>query len=100
MLHYSAVEKIVGGKLLGVDAWIEGDIIERVKITGDFFLHPEDSINDLEDACAGVSKGFAVGEVESKITTVIDSKQLNLVGFTAKSLEDVLRKALSGEPIG
>ncbi len=99
MLHYSAVEKIVGGKLLGVDAWVAGEAITRVKITGDFFLHPEDSIADLENACAGVRREFAAGEVESKLNSVIESKQLSLVGFTAKSLEEVLKKALSGEPL-
>lgn len=45
--------KVEGGKLIKVQLEIEDKKIKKVKITGDFFLHPEELIDDMEKAVAG-----------------------------------------------
>ncbi|MEM3014217.1 MAG: lipoate protein ligase C-terminal domain-containing protein [Candidatus Bathyarchaeia archaeon] len=45
--------KVEGGKLIKVQLEIENKKIKKVKITGDFFLHPEELIDDMEKAVAG-----------------------------------------------
>ncbi|MBS7657259.1 hypothetical protein KEJ33_04980 [Candidatus Bathyarchaeota archaeon] len=47
--------KVEGGKLIKVQLEIEDKKIKKVKITGDFFLHPEELIDDMEKAVAGAS---------------------------------------------
>ena len=42
--------KIPGGKLLAAELTVEGDRMVGVKITGDFFMHPETAIIELEKA--------------------------------------------------
>jgi lipoate---protein ligase len=50
--------KVPGGKLLRIDADIkggkEGDIIQSIRITGDFFMHPEDALERIEKALSRV----------------------------------------------
>jgi len=45
--------KVEGGKLVKVQLKSEGDKITEVKVTGDFFLHPEELIDELEKALEG-----------------------------------------------
>lgn len=45
--------KVEGGKLVKAQVTVDGDKISRVKITGDFFLHPEDFLEELEEALVG-----------------------------------------------
>ena len=47
--------KVPGGKLLKVTCETENKMIQSVKISGDFFLHPEESIVILEKNLAGAS---------------------------------------------
>ncbi len=42
-------KKVEGGKLLRVKVE-HGYILENVQITGDFFAHPEDSVEQIENA--------------------------------------------------
>ncbi len=45
--------KIEGGKLVKVLLSTKAGKIKKVKITGDFFMHPETFIEDLENALHG-----------------------------------------------
>jgi lipoate-protein ligase A len=45
--------KVKGGKLLKVQLSQTGFKISKVKITGDFFLHPEALIEELEETLLG-----------------------------------------------
>jgi hypothetical protein len=40
--------KVSGGKLIKVQLTAKENLIEKIKIMGDFFLHPEESIESLE----------------------------------------------------
>ena len=43
-------KKVEGGKLLRIEADISENKIKDISITGDFFLHPEEKIFEIEDA--------------------------------------------------
>lgn len=50
--------KAIGGKLLRVRMTVTEDSpprIQTLRITGDFFMHPEEAIEDLEQLLTGVS---------------------------------------------
>lgn len=46
--------KVPDGKLIRLRADIEGNKIRKISITGDFFLHPEDKIFELEKVLVDV----------------------------------------------
>jgi hypothetical protein len=46
--------KAPGGKLIRISADVRDEIINSVQITGDFFVHPETSIESLERELKGV----------------------------------------------
>ena len=45
--------KVPGGKLIRLSAELDGTTIKTIQISGDFFLHPEDAIFELETALVG-----------------------------------------------
>ncbi|HIE18098.1 TPA: lipoate--protein ligase family protein [Candidatus Bathyarchaeota archaeon] len=48
-----AVYKVKGGKLIKVQLTSEDKKIKSIKIMGDFFLHPEEVIDDIEQTLEG-----------------------------------------------
>jgi lipoate---protein ligase len=50
------IRKVPGGKLLRVSVESNEGIIESVRISGDFFAHPEDIIEALESKLKGAGR--------------------------------------------
>ncbi|MBS7658535.1 MAG: lipoate protein ligase C-terminal domain-containing protein [Candidatus Bathyarchaeia archaeon] len=84
--------KVPGGKLIKVFVSIKNGVIEEIKITGDFFLHPEESIEILEEKL----KGINVNE-ETKIRNVLNEffKSKTLIGATSEDFFLALKGALT-----
>ncbi len=79
--------------MLAVEAEISGSTISKVKITGDFFLHPEDAILKVEESLSGIPLDTSEEEMAS-----IAAKALvgaNLIGASANDIARILKRALS-----
>jgi lipoate-protein ligase A len=70
--------KVEGGKLVKAQVIIDGNIIRKVKITGDFFLHPEELIEELEEALVGSL--LDESNLAKLIRGVIEKKNAILLG--------------------
>ena len=85
--------KIPGGKLLACTVETENDRITVIKISGDFFMHPEDSIFSLERAILG-SK---ISDYPEKIRTYFQNNPVKLIGITQDDFINVIQLALDSE---
>ena len=72
------------------DVDYEGDRILAVKITGDFFIHPEDALERVEAALKGAAAGDVGGIISFELA---DAK---LYGVDAKSMANVVLEAIDG----
>ena len=59
--------KVKGGKLIRIRLLTKNKRIEKVEITGDFFLHPEETIDILEMALRGQMLDADLGKSISNI---------------------------------
>ena len=73
-----ATYKVEGGKLIKVQILERDDKIHKIKITGDFFLHPEDLIEDLEKTLTG--KPLKEREIAESIRNLIQEREATLLG--------------------
>jgi len=64
----------------------ESQIISSIKITGDFFLHPEETIEQLEQGLVGIK--LKKDELKNKIKSLL--KNSEFYGFDVDSLSDVI----------
>ena len=88
-----AAEKIHGGKLVRVKVNYD-DVIHDIKISGDFFLHPEDAIEDIERSLVGLRSNADESTIAGIISEVVDVKGIQMVGITPESVAKVVRKAM------
>lgn len=86
--------KIPNGKFIRVKAEFENNKkIKNVKITGDFFLYPEEKIESIENSLKG--KILKREEIERTIEKVINKNKIKLLGISEKDFVDVLMKLKS-----
>lgn len=83
----SASEKIPGGKLLRVSVDY-GERINSVRITGDFFMHPEEAIAGIERSLIGAKKE----EVPSKLREAASG--VTIIGATPEDIARVIQQAM------
>jgi lipoate-protein ligase A len=87
--------KVPGGKLIAAEAEAEGGQIVRVKITGDFFMHPEEAIEELEDSLTGVA--VDEGSLKEALNNFFEGRSIELIGVSLGDFVHVIRMSL-GSP--
>lgn len=90
---HEAESKVPGGKLVRLKAEV-GETVFSVRISGDFFLHPEEAIEHIEDALVGLSKGVTREEILQRITNVATVHKVTMIGITAEAIADLLLEVL------
>lgn len=80
-----AEKKIPGGKLvrLAVD---KGDQIAQIRLSGDFFIHPEDGIFGIEELLANLSVDEPNDRVKAVIDSYVLSRKLELIGIDSETI--------------
>ncbi len=90
-LMQEASYKIPGGKLVKVKLSITSEKIDQVRIMGDFFLHPEETIQVIEDSLIGCK------EYENSITMIIEQvlnkSSATLIGAAASDFSKTIMMA-------
>ncbi len=80
-------KKIKGGKLLRVEFEKQEEVITKIKITGDFFIYPEDAIEKIEN----IIRNSHTDELEQKLDTYIQKSKIELIGFTVYDVVKLLQ---------
>lgn len=93
MKNGNASIKVSGGKLVRIDvSW--SNKIENIKITGDFFLHPEEIITEIENVFIGQALHFDQKEMSRLIDALLHQHQAQLIGASSDILVTTLMEAL------
>ena len=80
-------------KLLRIDISFTGKI-QKIRLTGDFFLHPEDTISDIEDSIIGSAVPLDENKLLSKIKEALEKNNAIFVGITAENILETLKEAV------
>ena len=86
-------KKVSGGKLIRLDVTYSAKV-ERVKITGDFFLHPEDFISTIEESLSGTDIPIDSSMLIRKVEQLIQENEAMLIGVSAEDIVSVLEEAV------
>ena len=87
-------EKISGGKLVCVEVSADGETVAKVRISGDFFLHPEEKIAEIERSFEGIPLSSGEAEILARLEAALGAAEL--VGVSAGDLARMFRKAVDG----
>ena len=87
--------KVTGGKLVRVQLVKKEGRIEKLKITGDFFLHPEELIEDLEKALVG--QALNLSDLDGFIGAFIERRGGTLLGASSEDFAKCITMAAEKE---
>jgi lipoate---protein ligase len=85
--------KVPGGKLVAVDVDVEEGRLARARLSGDFFLEPDDALEDINAALNGMPETASAAQLAQAIEGAVDHG-VSLVGFTPESVGIAVRRAL------
>jgi lipoate---protein ligase len=82
--------KIPDGKLIRVNLGISNNRISSIQIRGDFFIHPEEALDSLQEALVGSSLNEE--EIFKRIDEILS--KCESVGISSRGVAEALNKCL------
>jgi lipoate-protein ligase A len=87
--------KVPGGKLVVVDFELVDDRIADFRLSGDFFLEPDEALGSIDAAVNGLSPKLTIDGFAEVIRAALPS-EVHLLGFTPESVGVAVRRAITG----
>lgn len=88
--------KTPGGKLVAVDFEVRDEHLHNVRITGDFFLYPDEALDDLRSALEGLPVQATREEVAAAVARNLNP-DANMVGFSPEAVGIAVARGLGRE---
>lgn len=85
--------KVPGGKLVVVDCEVEGETLVDVRLSGDFFLDPDDALLRMTAALEGAPASASGKEIAERVEAALDVDDV-LMGITPAAVGVAVRRAL------
>ena len=94
--------KVPGGKLVAVDVRVADEALAEVRVSGDFFLDPDEALNVIDRSLTGLSSHTRVTELAAAIDAGIAAARqdgtlpgpVTMAGFSAHAIAVAVRRAL------
>jgi lipoate-protein ligase A len=87
-----AQRKVPDGKLVRLDAVCADGVFSDIRITGDFFVYPEEALANIERSLNASRLNGKEGDLEMKVGSIVSSSNATLVGFGPKDIADLMRE--------
>lgn len=84
--------KVPGGKLVVADLTLNDGVIESARINGDFFLEPDEALEDINAALTGLSVDTTHADLRTALTGSIRDDAV-LFGFDESAIATAVRRA-------
>lgn len=85
--------KVPGGKLVAVDVETEAGRIASAAVSGDFFLDPDEALDDINGALVGMSEVATAEQLAQAISGAL-GEGVTMIGFTPAAVGIAVRRAL------
>lgn len=92
MTHHGEY-KVPGGKLVKVDFAVAQDTFREVVVSGDFFLYPEETLEDIRASLEGLAASTDEAAIADHIRSHIDPGA-ELLGTSPEAIAIAVRRAL------
>ncbi|WP_040159361.1 lipoyl protein ligase domain-containing protein [Nigerium massiliense] len=88
--------KVRGGKLVAVDIETDDQVITSAHVFGDFFLEPDDALEDISGAIVGQPVNVSAVALSQAIRARLDERTepVELIGFDTDAVAIAVRRAL------
>lgn len=90
---YHGAFKVPGGKLVRADFGVTDSKLSHVTISGDFFLHPEEAVDDIMSALEGQSADASFDHL-TRIVSEAVGPDVEFTGFSPQAVAHAIRRGL------
>ena len=85
--------KTPGGKLVVADFKVEDGTLRRVRISGDFFLYPEEALASIDGALEGAPISDDEATLAARIAAAL-TPDVTMLGFSPEAVAKAVRRGL------
>jgi lipoate-protein ligase A len=85
--------KVPGGKLVSVEVEVERGRLAAVSVSGDFFLEPDEALEDINAALTGMPADTGADQLAHAVTGAL-GESVVMIGFTPEAVGIAVRRAL------
>jgi lipoate-protein ligase A len=86
--------KTPGGKLVVVDFELDEGVLRDVRVSGDFFLYPDEALSAITAAVDGIPADLAEEEIAARVVAAIPAGT-EWLGSSPAALAAAVRRALA-----
>jgi hypothetical protein len=86
----NSVYKVGGGKMIKISLTVDDGVIRDIRITGDFFVHPEEAVELLESKLAGTRIEDLAVNIDNEFA---GNANVQLVGIDAVDIVHAVKLA-------
>ena len=83
--------KVPGGKLVAAEVESGSGVMTAVRISGDFFLEPDDALERIDAALTGLPDDADVATLSAAVTAAVGDAQM--IGFSPEAVAIAVRRA-------
>lgn len=87
--------KVPGGKLVVVDASVRDGRLAEVRLSGDFFLEPDEALESMNSAVEGMPLDATGSDIAAAVRGAL-GPEVVLMGITPEAVGTVVRRAITG----
>jgi lipoate---protein ligase len=87
--------KVPGGKLVVADLDVVDEHVRRAQVSGDFFLEPDDALERINGALAGLPVATPAAQIAARVRGVLGDG-VEMLGFSTDAVAVAVRRALTG----
>jgi len=96
-MHRHGEYKMPGGKLVVVDLEVLGGRLERVVVSGDFFLDPDEALEAIDTSLTGLSASTDTAALANAVQAGLP-EGTTMFGLSAEAIAIAVRRAVDGIP--
>lgn len=93
-MHAEITHKIPQGKLVRISLEYDTTILQNIKICGDFFIHPEETIEEMERALYHLPVEASEGRIQRLLDCAVQTKNAQLIGIDTQSVAKLIHEAI------
>jgi lipoate-protein ligase A len=88
--------KMPGGKLVVIDLQVDDGRLAQVRLSGDFFLEPDNALQVINAALEGQPADAAEGVFARTVSDALDAS-VTMYGISPESIAVAVQRALQGD---
>ncbi len=92
-MDFQIKKKVKEGKVVKIE-FDCNDVIRNIRITGDFFLHPENMLEEIEKSIVGLDRNADESTIISNIQKGIGASDVQMIGISPESIARLIKEAL------